>query len=119
MDTLAIWGFTTDAAATRLNMGAATPLRTTNDLRFRVKNTSTLYAAKAVTVSLTGPDAGQLYLSLDGITFTATAELGDLAATATSAPIWLRRVTPSTAALGAHTATVQATPTAWVPTASL
>lgn len=106
MDRLALWGFAVDAELDTFTLGDA-PRRSSADWRFRVRNMSGTYIAKAVTVHLEGDDATQLLLSLDGDTWAASAELGDVNAFSVSGPIWLRLVTPSTADTGASTATVR------------
>ncbi len=81
-------------------------LRSSADLTFRVANTSLVYTAQAVSVAVvnTGPfedpsQADTHLLSRDGRSFTATLDLGDLPPGTTSAPLTLRRVTPSTSIL--------------------
>jgi hypothetical protein len=112
MDRLAVWGYTTDAAAVAVNIGAG-PRRSTSDLRFRVKNTSGQYEARDVTVAIAGADAWMLLLSDDGHTFTASLALGTLGPTALSGALWLRRCVPSTAELRGYAVTLTLTPTAW------
>ncbi len=112
MDKLTVWGFAVDAQIAEFSLGDA-PKRSSADWRFKVKNLSSTYTANDVTVHLDGPDAWQLLLSLDGTTWTASVDLGTVAATAVTAPIWLRRVTPSTAGTGPATATMRVHADSW------
>lgn len=106
MDELALWGFAVDAEIGVFSLGAA-PRRSSADWRFKVKNLSSTYTAKDVSVHIDGAEAWQLLLSLDGSSWTASADLGDVGANAVTPPIWLRRVTPSTATIGVNTATMR------------
>lgn len=103
MDALTLWGFAVDAEIDTFTLGGA-PRRSSADWRFKVKNLSSTYTAKDVSVHIDGDEAWQLLLSLDGDSWAATVELGDLFATGVSQPIWLRRVTPSYAVISANTA---------------
>jgi len=117
VDRLALWGFAANAEVAGFTLGDA-PQRSSADWRFRVKNLSSTYTARTVTVHLDGDDSWQLLLSLDGVTWTATASLGDVNANAVTAPVWLRRVTPSTASAGPADATMRVHADHWVYTLS-
>src|SRR3954447_24146331 len=96
-DTLALWGYTRDLPIAQIDFGTL-PYRSSGDIRVRVKNRSGQYQANGVVVSVedvTADAAGQLLLSLDGVTFTAAVAIGDLPAAAISPVVWLRRVTAS------------------------
>lgn len=112
MNSLTFYDVSTVSTPTTLTLDDAAP-GSSDDTMLRVLNTSDLYQAEDVTVSLTGPDAIQLWLSTDGDTFTASIEVGDIAPGGTSATFWLRRVTPTTHSPGTCTAQLTATPTAW------
>lgn len=120
-DTLSLWHPSQDAVlpAGYLHWGAV-PRRSGADLSLRVCNNSAVYTATAVELSIadTGtvasPSQAATHLfSTDGIRFTATAAVGDLAPGSVSAPITLRRVTPADADLGDFTFDIVATPTSW------
>lgn len=112
-DDLVIWLLSQNNPITV--MKASPPRRSSTDVAIRVKNRSTSYTAVGVTVSVTGTSAAFYLMSVDGEdTFTATASIGDLAPNAVSDAVVLRRVIPSTAALGTHTCTLRATPTSWI-----
>lgn len=92
------------------------------DTRVRVRNTSDDYTARDILVALGGPgdpDAGDAstdhLVSVDGDTFAATVNAGDLAPGQISAPVTLRRVTPPDAAAGPAGFTLTATATSWAP----
>lgn len=89
-----------------LDFGDA-PRRSSADLTFRVKNLGAL-VSNAVTLAVedivtpaTGPDVNsQFLLSIDGRTFGPTASIGTLTPGQVSPLCYLRRVTPTNAALG-------------------
>jgi hypothetical protein len=110
-DTLAIWGVLREAPVASIDFDAVAA-RASDDITFRVKNRSYRNTAHDVVVSFdeTSPAAPQLYLSADGITFTASLTLGDLPASAVSPILTLRRATPS-GATGAYTCTLRAVAT--------
>lgn len=115
-DSLAFWGLSINARVGRINFGSV-PKRSSEDQLFRVKNESAQYTAQAVVISLedvTADTAAQYLLSVDGQSFAATANLGDLHAQALSPTVWLRRATPSTSATGALECKIRAHATAWV-----
>lgn len=112
MDALTFFDVVANAATTSVGIGTVAP-GSSDDTQLRVFNTSDLYQAEDVTVSLTGPNAGQLYLSDDGQLFTPSITVGDIPPGAYSPPFWLRRVTSHLVANGSYTANVVATPAAW------
>lgn len=112
MDSLALWGFAADYEIVGLNLGSV-PRRSSEDLRFRVKNLSRTYTAHTVVLDFTGAQSWQYLLSLDGVDYRASVNLSDLAPGALTGGIYLRRITPSTAPLGAQTATVRLTADSW------
>lgn len=113
-DRLSLWGVARDARLARIDF-TTVPARSSNDTTLRVKNESSSYRARDVTVAFTaGPnDPYEFFLSLDGETFTASVTLGDLAPTAFSRSITLRRVTPSTTAPGSYRCNLRASATSW------
>lgn len=112
MDDLSFFGYLDPTQLTTVDLGTVAP-RSSADVQIRVTNLNEDYTATAVAVGVDGPHADQLLLSVDGEVFTQTVALGDLPASASSAPFWLRRVTPSTATAGACTATLTATAQSW------
>lgn len=91
------------------------PRGSSADKAFKVKNNSTTKTATTVTVSidaLTDPTpsvAAQYYLSLDGVTFSASLSIPSIAPGA-SVDVTLRRVTPSSAQLSVWDARLIAAP---------
>jgi hypothetical protein len=93
------------------------------DRAFRVRNCSTTLTARQVVVasrivpgdeaSSGPPVASQFLVSIDGLRYFPHVSLGDLAPDSISAPVRLRRVTPSTAQTGTFDPYLTATPTAW------
>lgn len=83
-----------------------------DDTILRLANTNATFQAQDVTVIVSGADADQLWLSLDGDYFAASIDLGDIPPDSSSGPFWVRRVTPSTAT-GDCAATLTATPASW------
>ncbi len=79
------------------------------DRLFRIKNMSAMYDAVSVAVTLQTLNLAEVdltadlqhFLSVDGARFSASVNLGTLAAGATSAPVHLRRVVAPTADVGA------------------
>lgn len=115
MESLTFYDISAGAVVTDQNLGQVAP-SSSDDIMLRLANLSDLYQAKDVTVTVEGPDEVQLWLSLDGDTFTDTVQLGDIQPGASSATFWLRRVTPADAT-GPCTADLSAAPTAWVSAA--
>ncbi len=100
-------------AITISNLGTCAP-GSSADSQYFVYNTSDSFQANDVTITLAGPQADQIWLSLDGDRFTASVELGDIAPNAGSLPLYLRRVTPTGTAQGAACAAqLIATPSSW------
>lgn len=116
MDTLRFYIVDTAAVVTTFDIGTVGPA-SSDDTRVRVQNTGDTYQAEDVIVSVAGPDAIQLWLSLDGDVFTPTVTLGDIAPGANSSTFWLRRVTPDGTAGGSYTADLIATPAGWTSAA--
>ncbi len=109
-DVLALWLTALDQAANVTGTGVGSFLDWQDiapssgaDKFFRVKNLSPALTATSVTVTLSDPGTGTEdiaryhYLSLDGVEFINTVSLGTLLPGGISAPVTLRRVTPSTA----------------------
>lgn len=112
MDSLVFYTWTDfEPITATLNLGSIAA-RSSDDLMLQVVNGSDTYQARDVSVTVSGADAQQLYLSLDGDDFAASIEVGSIAPGSGCTPFWLRRVTPSTFT-GAATATLSATPTEW------
>lgn len=112
MEALAFYDIATVSNPTTLDIGIGAP-GSSDDTLLRVSNLSDLYQAEDVTVEVTGPDALQLWLSLDGDTFTTAITVGDIPPGGGSPTIWLRRVTSSTTSPGDYQAALTATPTGW------
>lgn len=112
MDTLVFYTSDYMIAQTSLALGFVAPA-SSDDTAMVLVNPSDSYQANDVTVHASGDDSDQLYLSTDGDTFGPSIVVGDIPPNANSAPFWLRRVTPSTAGLGAATASLTATPDTW------
>lgn len=93
-----------------------------DDRQFRIKNLSAVYDAAGVIVSLQTLNVNdntltadvQHFLSVDGASFAATANLGTLAAGAVSGLVTLRRVTPPEADEGDADFQLLAHPTEWL-----
>jgi hypothetical protein len=96
-DKLSLWQARGDAPLLALELGdlelGDAPAGGSADTQFRVRNGSLVYTATGVRLALSGPDAGQLWLSTDGATFADTLALGDLPPTGVSPIVTLRRVT--------------------------
>lgn len=120
-DRLVMWDPTASSllAANALDWGN-TPRSSSADRTFRIKNVSTTQTAQGIIISgeantdFTPSVPGQYLYSSNGTTFTATLNIGDLAPTAVSSVLTIRRVTPSNAALGVHAFRVKAAATTWV-----
>lgn len=112
MEALVFYTYETVQALTALPFGAVAP-RSSDDTLMRVVNASETYQAEDVAVVLSGPDATQMWLSLDGDVFSAAINVGDIPPSSASIIFTLRRVTPGTAPDGACTADLAATPTSW------
>jgi hypothetical protein len=109
MEALAFWGYVEPVEISLLEFETVAP-GSSDDVRLRVVNLSDTYTAAGVTVAVA--DTDQLFVSSDGDVFTVSIDLGSLPPTSMSAPFWLRRVTPSTAA-GEYTGIVRAEVDAW------
>jgi hypothetical protein len=96
------------------------PRGTSADRVFRVKNLDSAKTAQNIRVALSvltdgSPSiAAQHLLSLDGLSFASQVNVGSLAPGAMSAPITMRRVTPSNAPLSVWAPRVFAEPEGWV-----
>lgn len=113
-DTLVLWAADTATELTTIPWSTVYP-GSTEDTRFRVVNTSELYTAAEVTVGLAGSDTytADLFLSLDGLSFAKSLELGDMPPGATSLSAYLRRITPSAQLTGLRWAAVRLATTGW------
>ncbi len=98
---------------TELDLGDA-PAGSSDDYALRIMNNSDLYQAEDVTVTATGDDAIQLWLSVDDDSFTASINIGDIAPHSASEVFWLRRVTATTDS-GSGNASLSAVPASWSP----
>lgn len=119
-DRLAFWSATADQ-----KMPPATPdfgdvpRSSSDDFVVRVKNLSATKTAGNVIVSFDILTDGvptvpaQHLVSTDGVTFTAQVNIGSLAPGAISAPVTVRRVTPSNAQLGLWAPRMSAVPGTW------
>src|SRR4051794_9825245 len=102
-DKLSFWNMTLNKPPTKLDFNgksAGLPRRSSGDLTLIVKNQSGLYTASDVTVTIEDTTVAgartQFLLSLDGISFTASLDLGDMPPNSVSTTFWLRRTTAST-----------------------
>lgn len=114
-DTLAFWAVTDDRQIAGIDFRAV-PRRSSSLLPLRVKNRSTRYLARDVTVTVENASAvevAQLLLSVDGRTFTGELHLGDLAADTATGRLFVRRTTPDTAALAAYSCNLVVRAGAW------
>jgi len=93
------------------DLGTVAP-SSSDDIMLRVANTSDTYQAKDVTVTTSGRDSVQLWLSTDGETFSNEISVGNVAPGGFSSTFWLRRVTPSDATADGQ-AFLNANPAAW------
>lgn len=112
MESLAFYDPVTVTSPAAFALAAAAP-GSSDDIQLRVLNTSELYQAEDVTVTVSGADSGELWLSLDGDVFTASIAVGDIPPGAACALFYLRRVTASTAGFGSRTAQLSAVPASW------
>jgi hypothetical protein len=112
MENLAFYEYDTVTALSGLPIGQVAA-GSSDDTALRLYNTRDIYQAEAVTVTLTGDDAIQLWLSTDGDTFGPAINVGDIPPNALSPIFWLRRVTVSTEPVGTCTAALTAIPTGW------
>ena len=96
---------------TDLNLGDAAP-GSSADYALRIFNSSDLYQAEDVTVTVSGDDAIQLWLSVDDEVFSDTISVGDIAPGSASEIFWLRRVSASDDG-GVNNAILSAVPAAW------
>jgi len=120
LDRLELWHPTLDekAGPTLFDWGNV-PRGSSDDRPFRVKNLSATKTARQTRVAMeVATDAapsvpGWHLLSYNGGTFLAQVNIGDLAPGAISAPVVLRRVTPTNAALSLWTFRVFAESTDW------
>lgn len=113
MEALLIFDVAAGELTQSINIGTVMA-STSDDTQLRIYNQSDLYQAADVTLTLDGPNEGQLYLSDDGEQFTASITVGDIPPGAYSAVFTLRRVTHYMVADGTYTATLVATPSSWV-----
>lgn len=112
MDALVFYDVSTAIAVTTLDLGTVAAA-SSDDTQLRIYNTSGSYQANDVVVSVTGSNNLDLYLSTDGLLFTATAEVGDISPGGYSPVVWMRRITDHFASAGVRSATVQVTPGSW------
>lgn len=109
---LAFWGHAVDAPLTGILFGTV-PARSSDDVRMRVKNRSEDYTATTVSVTTEGSPGWQFLFSLDARVFTGVLNLGDLAPTAVSPLIWLRRVTPAAASPASYQVQMRVHAASW------
>lgn len=109
-ETLSAYSATADEPI-ELAFGTVAP-GTSADIKFRVHNGSDKYFAVGIGAVA---DETALYLSTDGVTFTAQCLVGDLPPQGTSPTLTLRRVTARAAADGATIANLAFTVTEWRP----
>lgn len=121
-DTLTFWHPVANTAIDATYFGWSGAVRgSASDAKFRIRNSSTLYSAREVSVyaqdatSHPTPSLAMLHLfSLDGLNFAATVNLGTLVAGALSAPIIVRRVIPPEVPLGTWQFYLSAHAGSWV-----
>lgn len=119
-DRLVLWHPTLDQAAggAYLDWGNV-PQNTTADRQFRIKNISSSLTANNITLSLdalsdaTPTNVSQHVLSSDGVTFSATLPIGNIAPNTISPVYTLRRVTAANAALSIWALRFNADATSW------
>src|SRR3954469_9015784 len=111
MANLGFFDAETVLATSALDLGTVAP-RSSDDSGLWLTNGSD-FLAEDVTVTVSGGDSGQLWLSLDGEAFYASINVGDIAPGGSSIPFWLRRVTSSASSTGGRNGSVTATPSAW------
>lgn len=96
-----------------------TPQGTTDTKQFRVKNVSATLTANDTVISdeaLTDASPSippQYQYSLDGITFTQTVTIPSIAPATISPVVYVRRITPTNAALSVYTVRIKAVPGTW------
>jgi hypothetical protein len=112
VESLSFYDVENATTAVALDLGTIAP-RSSEDFTLQVVNNSDLYQAAAVTVSITGDDAVQLWLSLDGEAFAPSVVVGDVAPGGSSEVFWLRRVTAGAEPVGTCTASLSALPALW------
>lgn len=112
MDALTFYSYDDYTRRISLPLGPAAP-RSSDDLALQVHNDSDTYQADDVVVTVGGTDSDQLFVSLDGDTFSQSITVGDIPPGAGSLVFTLRRVTASTADEGPASATLIATPGSW------
>lgn len=112
METLGFYDVENAAIPTTLAIGTVAP-SSSDDTMLRVINNSDLYQAEDVTVTISGPDAIELWLSTDGDTYSSSIDVGDIPPGGVSGTFWLRRVTASDSASGGHSGSLVATPAGW------
>lgn len=111
MESLAFSSSNDSITLTALDLGQAKDA-SSDDMILRVQNLSGSYQAEDVTVTVSGTDAIQLWLSTDGEVFGDTIDVGDIPPGSASGVFWLRRVSVL-AASGAFTAQLSAIPASW------
>lgn len=114
-DTLALWGVTRSAQLASTDFYDINR-RSSSHVTFRVKNLSGVYTAQGVKVIAEDGDFDNIYLSVDGVNFAGTVDIGDLPPGAISGEITIRRITPSTATNGAKTCNLRTWASAWAST---
>lgn len=102
----------TQTLTTALDIGTVAPA-SSDDTELRLQNLSDQYQAEDVTVTVTGDDAVQLWLSADGDVFGPAITVGDIPPGGVTPAFWLRRVTASTTPTGAQSAALSAQPVGW------
>lgn len=110
-DKLAFYGFSSAAQVTSLPLGLVAP-SSSDDTMMRIANLDYDNQASGVAVSVTDTTKS-LYVSVDGVVFGSTVDLGTVPPQAASVPFWVRRVTASTVTAGNYTANLTAVATAW------
>lgn len=120
VDRLVMWHPTLDEELPPAYMDwGDVPRGSTEDRDFRVKNLSATLTAEDIDVGIEAPSdttpsvAGQHTFSDDGVTFTGSLAIGDLAPGALSDVLTVRRITPSNATLSLWTARIIADADSW------
>lgn len=112
MDALSFYDVAASGITTGLDLGTIGPA-SSDDTQLRIYNSSRSAQADNVVVSVDGANHNDIYLSIDGVQFADTAEVGDIAPGSYSSVFWMRRITDSFATNGTRTATLHATPGTW------
>lgn len=100
-------------ATTELDLGEVAP-GSSDDSGMWITNDSDM-RAEDVVITVYGDNPHCLLLSLDGVTFTASINVGSVAPGGASTPFWVRRITPSSTPTDTiSTANLMATPGSWV-----